>query len=70
MTMTAPCRILHVRRRDCVPSAELLRRLCLASIPALLVQRGLRWNNHAARRPEGKVIKGLLLPTPLPAWRR
>ncbi len=36
-------RILHVRCRDCVPSVELRRRLCLTSIPALLVQRRLRW---------------------------
>ncbi len=30
-------RILRVRRRDCVPPVELRRRLCLTSIPALLV---------------------------------
>ncbi len=30
-------RILRVRRRDCVPSVELLRRLCLTSIAAPLV---------------------------------
>ncbi len=35
-------RILRVRRRDCVPSVELLHRLCLTGIPALLVQRRLR----------------------------
>ncbi len=46
-------RILRVRRRDCVPSVELHRRLCLTSIPALLVQRKVRWVGHAARRPEG-----------------
>ncbi len=33
-------RILRVRRRDCVQSVELRRRLCLASIQALLVQKG------------------------------
>ncbi len=33
-------RILRVRRRGCVPSVELRRRLSLTSIPALLVQRG------------------------------
>ncbi len=37
------CRILQVRRRNCVPSVELRRRLCLTSIPALLVQRRIRW---------------------------
>ncbi len=50
-------RILHVRRRDCVPAAELRRRLRLTSIPALFVQRRLRWIGHAARRPDGELIK-------------
>ncbi len=63
-------RILRVRRRDCVPTVELRRRLSLASIPALLVQRRLRWFGHAARRPEGELIKDLLLPTPPRTWRR
>ncbi len=45
-------RIIRVRLRDCVPSVELRRRLCLTSIPALLVQRMLRWLIHAARRPD------------------
>ncbi len=62
--------ILCVRRRDCVPSVELRHRLCLTSIPALLVQRRLRWFGHAARRPEGELIKDLLLPTPPCTWRR
>ncbi len=39
-------------------------------IPALLVQRRLRWFGHAARRPEGELIKDLLLPTPPRTWRR
>ncbi len=56
-------RILRVRRRDCVPPVELRRRLCLTSIPALFVQRRLRWFGHAAIRPEGELIKDLLLPT-------
>ncbi len=45
-------------------SVELRRRLCLTSIPAMLVQRRLRWFGHATRRPEGELIKELLLPTP------
>ncbi len=49
---------------------ELRRRLCLTSIPALFVQRMLRWFGHAARRPEGELIKDLLLPTPPRTWRR
>ncbi len=63
-------RILRVRRRDCVPSVELRRRLCLTRIPALLVQRRLRCFGHAARRPEDELIKDLLLPTPPRTWRR
>ncbi len=63
-------RILRVRHRDCVPSVELRRGLCLTSIPALIVQRRLHWFGHAARRPEGELIKDLLLPTPPRTWRR
>ncbi len=63
-------RILRVRRRDCVPSVELRRRLCLTSIPVLLVQRRLRWFAHAARRLESELVKDLLLPTPPRTWRR
>ncbi len=62
--------ILHVRRRDCVPSVKLGRRLCLISIPALLMQRRLHWFGHAARPPEGELIKDLLLPTLPRTWRR
>ncbi len=63
-------RILRVRRRDCVPSVELHRRLSLTSIPALLVQRRLRWFGHAIRRAESELINDLLLPTPPRTWRR
>ncbi len=63
-------RILHVRRRGCVPVAELRRHLRLTSIPTLLVQRRFRWIGHAARRPEGELIKDPLLPTPPRMWRR
>ncbi len=55
-------RILRLRRRDCVPSVELRRRMCLTSKAALLVQRRLRWFGHAARLPKGELIKDLLLP--------
>ncbi len=63
-------RILRVMRRDCVPYVELRRRLCLTSNPAMLVLRRLRWFGDAARRPEGELIKDLLLPTPPRTWRR
>ncbi len=63
-------RILRLRRIDCGPSVELRSRLSLTSIPALLVQRRLRWFGHAARRPEGELIKDLLLPTQPHTWSR
>ncbi len=53
-------RILRVRRRDFEPSVGLCRRLCVTSMPALPVQRRLRWFGHAARRPESELIKDLL----------
>ncbi len=62
-------RILHVRRRDCAPTVERRRHLSLTSTLALLVQRRLRWFGHVARRPEGELIKDLLLPTPPRTWR-
>ncbi len=34
------------------------------------MQRKLRWFGYAARRPEGELIKDLLLPTPPRTWRR
>ncbi len=63
-------RILRARCRDCVPSVELRRFLCLISIPALLVQRRLCWFGHAARRPEDELIKDLRPPAPPRTWRR
>ncbi len=63
-------RILHVKRRDCAPTAELRRRLYLTPIPALLVQRRLRWFGHTTRRPDVEPFKDLLLPTPPRTWRR
>ncbi len=62
--------ILHVKRRDCVPTVEPRHRLCLTSLPALLVQRKRRWFGHAARRSEGELIKDLLLPAPPRTLRR
>ncbi len=55
-------RVLRVRRRDCVPTVELRRRLSLTSIPAPLVQRRLRWFGHAARHFEGELIKNFPFP--------
>ncbi len=63
-------RILHVMHRDCESSVELRRRLCLTSIPALIVQRRPRLFGHAARRIDGELIKDLLLPTPPRTWYR
>ncbi len=55
-------------RKDCVPSVELRRRLCLSSTPAL--QRRLPWFDRAARRPDGELIKDLPLHTPPRTWRK
>ncbi len=63
-------RILRVRCRNCVSFVELRRRLCLTSIPALLVQRRPRWFGHPTRCSEGELIKGLLFPTPPRTWHR
>ncbi len=63
-------RILHMRRRDCVPTAELRRRLRLTSIPAQPVQRRLRWFGHAVRRPESGLSNDLLFPTPPRSWQK
>ncbi len=41
-------------------TAELRRRLRFTSIPTQLIQRRLRWFSHAARRPEGELIKDRL----------
>ncbi len=54
-------RIVHIRCKDYVPTAELRRRLRLTSIPAQLVQSRLRWFGPATRRPEGELIRDLLV---------
>ncbi len=41
---------------------ELWYRLRLTKTPAKLVQCRLRWFDNAARRPDGELIKELLLP--------
>ncbi len=63
-------RILCIRRGDFVPSVELRHRPYLSSIPALFVQGRLRWFGQAARRPDGELMKDLLLPTLPRTWRR
>ncbi len=57
-------RILHARHRDCVPTAELRRRLRITSIPAQLAEIRLRWFELAARRREGGLIRDFLLAPP------
>ncbi len=63
-------RIVHMWRRDCVPTAELRHRLRLTSIPTKIAQRRLFWFGHSTRRPDGEVIKDLFLPTPQRTWRK
>ncbi len=50
--------------------AELLHRLRLTSIPVELVQRRLRWFGHAARHPDGELIKHLLQAPTSSTYRR
>ncbi len=54
-------RIPRVRHRDCALSVELGRRLCLTTIPALFLQRRLRWFGHATKGPGRELIKDLPL---------
>ncbi len=61
---------LHVRRRDCLPAVELRCSLRITCIPVQLVQRRLRWFGHAARLPDQRLIKDLLLSTPPRTWSR
>ena len=62
--------ILRCRRIDRVATHALRSRLHLRPLPSILHHRRLRWFGHAARRPEGELIRGLLLPSPLPGWRK
>ncbi len=57
------CRILNVRRRNCVPTVEQRCRLRFASIPAKLVQRRLRWFGYAAILPNGELIRDFFVHT-------
>ncbi len=56
-------RILYVISRGCVPTAELRCSLRLTNIWAQLIQRRLCLFGHAVRRPEGELIRGLLIST-------
>ena len=60
--------ILRCRRIDRVPTTTLHRRLNLHPLPPVLLWRHLQWFGHAARRPEGELIRDVLLPTSLPNW--
>ena len=62
--------ILRCRRIDRVSTTTLHRRLNLRPLPPVLLQRRLRWFEHAARRPEGELIRNVLLPPSLPNWRK
>ncbi len=62
-------RILGCRRRDRVPCEVLCHRLDLRALPPMLLQRRLRWFGHAARRPAGEIIRGIINPVPPSHWR-
>ncbi len=55
-------RIERCNRRDRVPCAVLRKRLRLPTLPALLLQRRLRWFGHAARRAPGEFMRELINP--------
>ena len=62
--------ILRCHRVDRVPTTTLRRRLNLRPLPTVLLQRRLRWFGNAARRPEGELIRDVLLPPSLPNGRK
>ncbi len=55
-------RTVRSNRRDRVPCAVLHQRLQLPTLPALPVQRSLRWFGHAARRAPGEFMRELINP--------
>ena len=60
--------ILQCCRIDRVCTTTLRRRLNLRHLPPIPLQRRLRWFGHAARLPEGELIRDVLLPSSLPNW--
>ena len=64
------CRILRLRRSDREPLVRIRQRLKIGPLRQVLQQRRLRWFGHAARRPEGELIKDVLMASPLPSWRK
>ncbi len=63
-------RIERYNRRDGVPCAVRRQRLQLPTLPALLLQRRLRWFSHAARRAPGEFMRELINPDVPRTWRR
>ena len=59
--------ILRCHQIDRVSTTTCLN---LRPLPPVLLQRRLRWFGHAARRPEGELIRDVLLPTSLSNWRK
>ncbi len=53
-------RIERGNRRDHVPCAILRQRIQLPTLPALLMQRRLRWFDHAVRRAPGEFMRELI----------
>ncbi len=57
-------------RRDRVPCSILRQRLQLPTLPALLLQRRLRWFDHAAHRAPGGFTRELINPDVPQTWRK
>ncbi len=51
-------------------SATTTEKCKIWKIKALVVQRRLRWFGYAARRPDGELIKDIILPIPPRTWHR
>ena len=62
--------ILRCRWIDRVTTTTLRRLMNLRPLPPVLLQRRLRWFGHAARRPEGELIRDVLLLSSLPKRRK
>ena len=62
--------ILRCRRIDRMPTITLRRSLNLRPLPPVLLQCRLLWFGHTTQRPEGDLIRNVLLPASLPNWRK
>ncbi len=60
--------MLQCSRRDRVTCSTLRQRCSLRALPSVLLQRQLRWFEHASRRASAELINEVNAPTPRPTW--